>query len=137
MGPWFEPGPGSQIPFPNQSVTSIFALRPIDYWSFGPWISAPMGWLTIHRSPVQVLPGTPPFPLLFNRLRRFSRGDPWTYGLWLGWESRWMPHKMARGWERRGIFEKADAQISSLRVRCRPILLKNSKFSNREKPFAF
>jgi hypothetical protein len=35
MGPWFEPGPGSQFPFPNQSVTPIFVQGYMDYVSMG------------------------------------------------------------------------------------------------------
>jgi hypothetical protein len=68
MGPWFEPGPGSQLPFVRQRLTPIFALRPIDYWSFGPRKSA-------HFRPFGGSSPSPSSPF-FNDLRAFSRTEP-------------------------------------------------------------
>ncbi len=121
--PGSSPGRGATSLFFSvlfQALTEISDTGTIDFWSLGPRNSAPIGGITIHRPEARVLPGPPPFPFEINRLRPLSAMDPWAIGPLFGWESRWMPHKMAAEVRRRGKFEKADAQISSLRVRFRP-----------------
>ena len=62
----------------------------IDYWSFGPRKSAPIGGFTIHRSPVRVLPGLyalgcttlPPSNQSLAVIFGDGPADSWSIGLW-------------------------------------------------------